>query len=319
MIKGNDVTVIVQGAVNSEVTPKCLKSIRKYLPEAEIILSTWEDSNVVGLDYDKLILNKDPGGADCSRDGKGINNCNRELVSTFEGIKLADRKYTLKIRSDIVFINNKITKIKFLNRKREEKYSYLNDRVLVPSVYSRLFATNPITGDNFPLLFHPSDWLYFGLREDLFALFDIPLTNEPEFSQWFKNRPRERNSYKDVHINRLWKFAPEAYIWTEYLRQNHNINIEDKLDITPTKIELSRHSLVNNFYMEDLNQIGVFMPKYKITQPLMPKVDRDGLYTNYHWKKEYKTLCNKYYIVIPTVCSILNYLSDLLKIKRRKR
>ena len=110
-IKSKDISVVVQGAINSEVTPKCLESIRKYLPEAEIILSTWEGSDVVRLDYDKLILNKDPGGADCSRDGKGINNCNRELVSTFEGLKLANRKYALKIRSDIVFINNKITAI----------------------------------------------------------------------------------------------------------------------------------------------------------------------------------------------------------------
>lgn len=318
-IKSKDISVVVQGAINSEVTPKCLESIRKYLPEAEIILSTWEGSDVVRLDYDKLILNKDPGGADCSRDGKGINNCNRELVSTFEGLKLANRKYALKIRSDIVFINNKITKIKFLNRKREENYSYLKDRVLVCSVYSRVYGIHNGTGQKVPILFHPSDWLYFGLREDVFSLFNIPLTKEPEFSQWFKNRPQERYGYKDAHPFRLWKFSPEGYIWTEYLRKNHNINIDDKLDITPEKIELSRHSLINNFYMADQCQLGMKLAKYNICQPRMEKRDREGLYTNMYWRREYRRFCSKKYIVLPTACYLLNKVVDMLKIKRRKR
>ena len=78
-IKSKDISVVVQGAINSEVTPKCLESIRKYLPEAEIILSTWEGSDVVGLDYDKLVLNKDPGTFIYKRSNGAIteNNMNR--------------------------------------------------------------------------------------------------------------------------------------------------------------------------------------------------------------------------------------------------
>lgn len=41
-MKSNDITVVVQGAIDRKLTPKCLKSIRKHLPDAEIILSTWE-------------------------------------------------------------------------------------------------------------------------------------------------------------------------------------------------------------------------------------------------------------------------------------
>ena len=62
MIETKDIAVVVQGAIDKENTPKCLMSIRKFLPDAEIILSTWEDSDVAGLDYDNLLLNKDPGG-----------------------------------------------------------------------------------------------------------------------------------------------------------------------------------------------------------------------------------------------------------------
>lgn len=58
-----DISVIVQGAINKNETIKCLQSIRHYLPGAEIILSTWEGSNITDLDYDNLILSKDPGAS----------------------------------------------------------------------------------------------------------------------------------------------------------------------------------------------------------------------------------------------------------------
>ena len=48
MINSKDISVVVQGAIDKENTPKCLESIRKYLPDAEIILSTWEGSEVEG-------------------------------------------------------------------------------------------------------------------------------------------------------------------------------------------------------------------------------------------------------------------------------
>ena len=56
MIKSEDISVVVQGAIDKFNTPKCLKSIRKVLPRAEIVLSTWEKSDVNGLDYDILVL-----------------------------------------------------------------------------------------------------------------------------------------------------------------------------------------------------------------------------------------------------------------------
>jgi hypothetical protein len=38
------------------------------------------------------------------------------------------------------------------------------------------------------LPFLPSDWFYFGLREDVLNLWSIPLAPEPENSSWFANR-----------------------------------------------------------------------------------------------------------------------------------
>ena len=79
-------SVVVQGAIDKDYTSKCLASIRKYLPEAEIILSTWEGCDVEGLDYDNLLLNKDPGTSDLIRKYpfEHPNNVNRQIVSTIE-------------------------------------------------------------------------------------------------------------------------------------------------------------------------------------------------------------------------------------------
>ena len=96
-IKSSEISVVVQGAVDKELTPKCLLSIRKYLPEAEIILSTWEGTDVSGLSYDKVLLNKDPGAFPYLRNSLKSNNLNRYLVSSRNGIQKASKKYILKI------------------------------------------------------------------------------------------------------------------------------------------------------------------------------------------------------------------------------
>ena len=98
-IKSKDISVVVQGAVDKS-TKKCLNSIRKYLPQAEIILSTWEGSNLKGLKYDILVPNKDPGGVLICPKTKLYNNLNRQLLSTQNGLKKANRKYTIKFRTD---------------------------------------------------------------------------------------------------------------------------------------------------------------------------------------------------------------------------
>ena len=59
------VTVVVQGYVNKKETGCTIKSVRKYLPGAKIILSTWKNCDVSEIDYDELVLNDDPGAVEC--------------------------------------------------------------------------------------------------------------------------------------------------------------------------------------------------------------------------------------------------------------
>ena len=103
----NDISIVVQGAVDKTETPKCLKSIRQYLPNAEIILSTWEGTDLSCIEglYDKLVLSKDPGGVFYEKK-KYYQNINRQIVSTKAGLELAERKFIMKLRSDLIFTNN---------------------------------------------------------------------------------------------------------------------------------------------------------------------------------------------------------------------
>jgi hypothetical protein len=41
-MNGNEISVIVQAAVTKHYTIQALESIRSILPQAEIVLSTWE-------------------------------------------------------------------------------------------------------------------------------------------------------------------------------------------------------------------------------------------------------------------------------------
>ena len=104
MIESKDISIVVQGAIDIELTTLCLKSIRKILPNSQIILSTWQGSNINDLDYDVLIENKDPGCTVCSKQN-GKNNINRQIVSTISALKAVKTKYVLKLRSDMILTN----------------------------------------------------------------------------------------------------------------------------------------------------------------------------------------------------------------------
>ncbi len=317
MIDSADVSVVVQGGVHPVFTPRCLTSLRKFLPRAEIILSTWQGGKVGSLTFDQLVMNRDPGGAVCARNGRDLNNCNREIVSTFGGILKAGRRYVFKVRSDIVLKSDAVLRQRPERFRRDPAYALTRERLVVCSIYSRLFARKD--DRIFPILFHPSDWVYFGLREDLYDLFDIPLTDEPGFSMWFENRPARRGRFTDAHPHRLWRFSPEAYIWTSYMRKKTGLECLDKLDISARLMRLSRRSLVNNFYMVDQDELGINLEKYNINQSLMPVIDREGLYSNYVWQKEYKKFCDRSHFVIPSKTALKCRLADIFHSKRNRR
>lgn len=240
-----EISVVVQGALCVH-TSSVLASIRQYLPGAEIILSTWKGSDCTGLDYDILLLNEDPGGCVTSPSGT-IQNLNRQLLSTKNGIKAATRRYILKLRSDILLTGNTFLTYWKSFPKRENEYALFSERILICSFYTR-----PPRWKKQAYLYHPSDWCSFGTREDMLLLWDIPLVIEPKFSQYFRE-----DCISNRSKNKIWtRFFPEQYFFITCLEQNgFHTGVSSQRDYSEELASRSQHFLMNNFLILDYGKL----------------------------------------------------------------
>lgn len=277
-----DISVVIQGKVfgspgdpyEKQGTLHSIESVRKYMPKAEIILSTWEGTDVSHLPYDKAIFNKDPGAIAYSiYDPTYLNNNNRQIVSTCNGLKAGTRKYGIKMRGDCTIISTN-----FLNYLQEyprsEKFKFFKKRVVIPTLYSR----NP---RRIAQLIHPSDIFQVGLLEDLQDLWDIPLQPEPETTRAHPIEKRILNNALDNSYHRM-KFGAEQYIWHAFCKKKGlNIELKHYSHIPPSKILSSEFSIINNFVIEESEKIGVLLPE-KMTKYRHLQKD---LYTHEEWKK----------------------------------
>lgn len=296
-IKNFDISVVVQGGINRELTQKCLKSIRKYLPEAEIILSTWEDSDVSGLDYDILVLNNDPGGIKHDyaiyNAPRSMNNFNRQLVSTQNGVKKVSRKYILKLRTDL-----ELTNAEFLNyweefSCRDDNYKVFNHRVLSSCLYSRENSCQSGTG--YPTPFHPSDFWFFGETEDIknYFLYCPPQTKE-EGGNWIFKYPT-RVPYGTPQ----WRYSPEQFFCVKWVKKYYpNLQFEDWSDWNQENIELSNCILYNNFTFLGYEQSGVYSEKHLGAENIKNIIL--GLITYEKFQTRYKEYCDSNYIIKKT-------------------
>jgi hypothetical protein len=245
-INTKDISIIVQGAIDPENTPICLKSIRNYLPDATIILSTWKGSCLTGLDYDVLILNDDPGSFDMSPHEK--SNVSRQIISTLNGLKKARTKYALKLRSDLELASTSF--LNFFSRfnRYDPAWHFLKGRIIIPSMVSR----DPRHWES-PMC--PSDWASFGLLEDMLALWDIPLPSLAD-QNWF-----QQNSalplVKKYYASLFSRYNPEQHIWTSFIRKYRPVLSEHMFDVRPETVAETLKSFANNLIIISLRQFGL--------------------------------------------------------------
>ena len=288
-INSNNISIVVQGAIDKKNTPECLKSIRKYLPEAEIVLSTWEGSNTEGLDYDVLVLNQDPKALVYNFVDDIKNNFNRQLVSTQNGIEKITRPYCLKLRSDLLILNNDLLNYFEMFATRNNDYKIFEKKILCCSIYSREKSCQMI-GTGSPTPFHPSDFWLFGLTKDL----------KDYFSDCLMQTPNEAGNWNFKYPNRLpytsmlWRFAPEQFFCVNWVKKHFpNLQFEDWSDWNADNIELSNNILYNNFIFLGLKQSGIYSPKHAWAFENEDKIQ--GLITYKHFQEQYKKYCDKSY------------------------
>lgn len=256
LIDPKDISVIIQGAIDERLTKKCIQSVRKYLPGAKIILSTWKGAITKNLDFDVLIENSDPGSLGWHFYGDRIVpfNYNRQLISTREGLKKSDRKYSLKIRSDF-YLNGK----HFLDyfekfQKRRDEYSLFKHRVIVTSVYTRMF----FSGSAFPTPFTVSDFFFFGLTEDLNDYFETKCISEEDACNWKFILPERKPDRLETG-----RYAPEQFLCYNWIKR-HGLKciFKDCSDWNWKNLAVSNAVLFNNFIVLNSRDIGLKSKKH---------------------------------------------------------
>jgi hypothetical protein len=237
VIGSHDISVVIQGPVvgkptdppQAQLTRMAVTSVRRVLPGAQVIVSTWKGSDLDGLDADAHLLNDDPGGFPChATDQKYLNNVNRQIVSTRNGIVAAERPYVMKLRSDAALEHTGF--LSFVGRyPTGGPGTVVSERLISCTDFSRRATSRFL-----PMAYHPSDLWYFGRRQDMLNLWDSPPPPEPEFSRWFEYHPRPRLSRAQYpYLDYLHRFTPEQYVWLSFLRKHGEYPGNDWTDLRP--------------------------------------------------------------------------------------
>lgn len=315
-INEKQISILVHGPVEikDNLTQKSLQQIRKIFPGSKIILSTWENTDCSGLEYDKLVLNKDPGAeyfnilpnAKDSEKYKGCkefyindklyivqpkkNNVNRMLTTIKNGLEKVETDFVLKIRTDILLKDKKFLNFWDMYEKYDEKYKIFKHRVINNSIYAQ-FAH--VMKDKIQLLpFHMSDWIHFGYTDDVKLLFSCPLQSDESAYYYWNNR--ERKQYESF-LDAQWQYPPETYILSTLAKKYYpEIEFQDSDDYNKDNMQFSHRIIANNFIMLDDDQLSFTLSKYP-KQPDWVDAIYNGFITNLQWKYLYKKCCDKYF------------------------
>lgn len=284
MIDDQSVSVIVQGPIigkpsappSQQLTKRVLESVRRHLPKAEIILSSWQGSNTEGLDFDQSILSEDPGAFqhDVPPGETLSNNVNRMIASTSNGLKAATRKMSLKLRTDCELTSNRILDWHGKFESYDHEVKYFNSRVVSLTVYSRdpgfpqtIFCMNKW----YQLPHHPSDIAQFGETVDLQNLWDIPLIQDDEQKY---SRPASRKL----------RYFSEQYVWLSFLRKHADVDYLSK-DIIASRRQMdeSHRLFANNLVLITPRQFGLRSLQKRLFVHARPET----CYTHRQWLRMY--------------------------------
>ena len=249
----SNLTVVVQGPVVADLTPAALRSIRRHLPGANIVLSTWAGQSIAGLDYDDVVQSADPGALpDCyylhPDQLTKPNNINRQIVSTRAGLALVRTKFALKLRSDFTIESDALVRL-FVDASRaftarDPEYSIFDARVLTVG-----------TGDvrKIKLAYHLGDLLQLGLTSDLIKLWAVPLVSVED------GRHCSREELRRAPYFFNFRLAGEQHLWIEALRHAGRRLEYPKVhdDLSRTMMTQSESAFVDNLLMIDYDMAGV--------------------------------------------------------------
>lgn len=264
MIKSEEISVVLRGAVDETVLMQSLINLKKFLPKAEIIISTWEGTvlpeKANGF-YHKLILSKDPGAVHNDPENIRWNMLLRILKACEAGVEAAERKYVLSMRSDLLLLKPNFLRYFDKFNKRDEKYSLAKHKILVNSFVTPIYFKEGNV--KHPTPFHISDWWHFGLKEDLKMYYDADKIDDfEEFSRYFETHKRSKDYHMFIVDHRVWKFSPEQYIGKCFANKKFkNLDFPDFLSYDNVDLDEALKFTIDNFIVLDSRQSGFKLMK----------------------------------------------------------
>ena len=277
MIDSKDVSVVIQGAIDYRCILSVVESVKRVLPNSELIISTWEGTILDYVEYDKIICSRDVGGYKDLNSGF-INNTARQIMSSLAGIRNASRKYVLKIRSDLILTSSGF--LEWFDRYpvRDKRFTYFKKKVLCCSYFFKKYLGVRKARIQ-PVIFHLSDWCFFGLREDVLKIFDIKLPEEPDNTNYFLNH-KYYTVRPSIYISKH-RFTPEQYIFYQCFKSAFPEDfkgVEHMYHYSSTLIELYEKLVVSNFIILDVDEFSLYCSK------------NDGVDPYFEWSRDVNNL-----------------------------
>lgn len=141
-----------------------------------VIISCWENDEVsIVDDRVKVVKSQD-------LDNPGLENRNRQIKSSLEGLKAAKTEFAAKLRSDQkITLDSMKLMYDFYQTHKEQELSFFNgskprNRICVAGIFR-------------PFPFHPRDHIFWGNTQDLIDVFTIPYDDVslvPDYTKYLR-------------------------------------------------------------------------------------------------------------------------------------
>jgi len=201
-----------------------------------------------------LVVSQDPGPTVSGRGSKEIN-VGRQIRSTHNGLKVADRKYAIKTRTDILPSGIGFISLFLQPRERRPEFCILEHPIVTCS-----FCT--LDPKKTGVHLHVSDIFHFGITADLLKLWDIVLPIVDQGQKYARMNKAGRALTVDQATLR-----PEQYITLALIRKsNPALDISYPQDSSLLVESQGESYVFNNFTIRHCSEIGIELPS-RMTDP----------------------------------------------------
>lgn len=232
-----------------------IHSIRRNFPNSKIVFSTWLDEDLSNIDIDEVFFSMDPSTSIASKEYNVNSAINRHLIASKRGIFNSDSKYSILIRPDIFFKNNK------LKYYIEDNISNLDSGKIICLAGGTL---NEKALFRKPFPFHICDFIYAGKTSKLKEIFKIPNETESEKNIMFLEEkklkyPEKKYKYFSFKNRNAYiqKYIPECFVIYHAFKKKYNIKHETSYDFSNTNKIKFQEILKKEFLLASRSMLGL--------------------------------------------------------------